>query len=156
MMFQSPMLIVSDMERSKAFYREVLGLQVVLDFGTNVTLTGGIALQTKESWREFIGRDTHAVVFGGNDAELYFEEEAFDAFLERLAAIDTIRYVHPAYTHRWGQRVVRFYDPDQHILEVGERMKDVCRRFLDSGMTVEEAAARMDVPVSYVLSMTSA
>ena len=50
----------------------------------------------------------------------------------------------------WGQRVVRFRDPDGHIIEVGENMTAVCRRFLDSGMTPEEAAARMDVPVDYV------
>ena len=29
-------------------------------------------------------------------------------------------------------------------------MTAVCRRFLDSGMTPEQAAARMDVPVDYV------
>ena len=52
--------------------------------------------------------------------------------------------------HRWGQRVVRFYDPDRHIIEVGENMKTVCRHFLDSGMTPEETAVRMDVPLKAV------
>ena len=45
-----------------------------------------------------------------------------------------------------GKVVIRFYDPDFHILEVGENMKSVCRRFLDSGMTIEAAAVRMNVP----------
>ena len=49
-----------------------------------------------------------------------------------------------------GQRVVRFYDPDKHIVEVGENMKAVCRRFLDSGMTPEQAAERMGVPMKFV------
>ncbi len=52
--------------------------------------------------------------------------------------------------HPWGQRVVRFRDPDGHIIEVGERMTAVCRRFLDSGLTPEQTASRMDVPVDYV------
>lgn len=52
--------------------------------------------------------------------------------------------------HSWGQRVVRFYDPDEHIIEVGENMEMVCRRFLDSGMTLEQVAERMDVPLDYV------
>lgn len=43
----SPMLIVSDMKKSKTFYKDVLGLRVIKDFRVNVTLTGGIALQTK-------------------------------------------------------------------------------------------------------------
>ena len=52
--------------------------------------------------------------------------------------------------HSWGQRVVRFYDPDRHIIEVGENIKTVCRRFLDNGMTPEETARRMDVPVEFI------
>ena len=41
-------------------------------------------------------------------------------------------------------------DPDRHIIEVGENMKVVCRRFLDSGMTPEQAAERMNVPMKFV------
>ena len=52
--------------------------------------------------------------------------------------------------HSWGQRVVRIYDPDKHIIEVGENIKIVCQRFLDSGMTVEQVAERMDVPMEFV------
>lgn len=49
-----------------------------------------------------------------------------------------------------GQRVVRFYDPDRYIIEVGENMKAVCKRFIDSGMTPEQVAERMDVPMQYI------
>lgn len=141
------LLVVTDMDKTVAFYKNVLGLEVVLDFGANKTLTGGLALQTLETYREFIGRDD--ISFGGNDFELYFEEDDFDTFAEKLRAYD-VRYVHPVKEHPWGQRVVRFYDPDRHIIEVGENMKAVCRRFIDSGMTPEQTAARMDVPVAYV------
>ena len=121
MKFKNPLLAVRDMERSKAFYRTVLGLRVIMDFGANVTLTGGVCLQTADSWADLL----------------------------RVGAED-IRYVHPALEHPWGQRAVRFYDPDGHIIEVGEKMKNVCRRFLDSGMTPEETAKRMDVPLKFV------
>ena len=47
----------------------------------------------------------------------------------------------------WGQRVVRFYDPDGHIIEVGEEMKTVIERFLATGMTLEEVSVRTDVSV---------
>ena len=46
MKFKNPLLVVTDMEVSKTFYREVLGLHVNMDFGANITLTGGICLQT--------------------------------------------------------------------------------------------------------------
>ena len=75
----------------------------------------------------------------------------FDAFAEKLKPHDIV-YVHPVMEHRWGQRVVRFYDPDRHIIEVGENMKTVTRRFLDSGMTEGEVAVRMDVPLKFVQS----
>lgn len=35
----SPMIVVTDMERSLEFYKQVLGLDVILDFGANKTLT---------------------------------------------------------------------------------------------------------------------
>ena len=44
----------------------------------------------------------------------------------------------------WGQRVIRFYDLDGHIVEVGEDMKMVIKRFLASGMTMEEVSVKMD------------
>ena len=150
MKLKNPLLVVSDLEASKRFYREVLGLRVVLDFGANVTLTRGLCLQTQESWLEFLSKAEENIGFGGNDAELYFEEENFESFLTGLEALEGIRYVHPVKEHSWGQRVVRLYDPDLHIIEIGESMKTVCRRFSASGMTVAEIAERMDVPVKYV------
>lgn len=149
MKLKNPMIIVTDLEKSKKFYKEVLGLRMIMDFGANITLTGGLCLQTKDSWLEFINASDNDITFGGNDAEIYFEEDDFDKFTERLSKLE-IYYLHKVYEHRWGQRVVRFYDPDKHIIEVGENIKSVCRRFIDSGMTIEEVAERMDVPVKYV------
>lgn len=147
MKYKSPMLVVSDIYKTVDFYKRVLGLRVVMDFGANKTLTGGLALQTEESWKEFISTDK--VAFGGNNAEIYFEEDNFDMFIKKLMGID-IDYVHPIKEYPWGQRVVRFYDPDKHIIEVGENIKIVCKRFLDSGMTAEEVAKRMGVPMKLV------
>ena len=48
----------------------------------------------------------------------------------------------------WGQRSIRFYDLDGHIIEVGENMKMVVKRFLDSGMSMEETSKRMDVSIA--------
>lgn len=149
MKFKNPLLVVNDIEKSKEFYKEVLGLHVIMDFGENVTLTGGIALQTKDSWIQFINKD---IRFCGNDTELYFEEDDFDKFVERLNLIKNVKYVHNVIEHKWGQRVIRFYDLDNHIIEVGENLKKVCQRFLDNGMTIEEVSRRMDVPVKFVKS----
>lgn len=150
MKFKNPLLAVTDLERSVVFYKQVLGLRKIADFGANVTLSGGVCLQTAKSWAGFIEREPGELGWGGKVSELYFEEDDFDAFTEKLSGMD-IHYVHPVKEHAWGQRVVRFYDPDGHIIEVGENIKSVCRRFLDSGMTPEQAAERMDVPLSFVM-----
>ena len=146
MRYISTLIAVRDLAASLRFYREALGMEVVQDFGANVVLSGGVALQTLESWREFLGGKP--VSLRSHTGELYFEEADMDGFLERLKAMD-ISYVHPPLEHCWGQRVVRFYDPDGHIVEVGEDMTQVVKRFAAQGMTEEQVARRMDVSLDY-------
>ena len=145
--FQNPLLAVSDMERSLAFYENMLGLSVIADYGANKTLTGGVCLQTLDTWQDFI--DGAPVCFGGNAAELYFTTNDFDAFAQKLETLQ-VRYVHPPKEYAWGQRVVRMFDPDGHVLEIGEPLSAVCRRFEKQGMTPEQIAVRMDVPIQTV------
>ena len=145
--YTSTLIAVADMEKSKQFYHDVLGLEVVADFGDNVTLDSGIALQTMNTWKTFIRTDN--VILPNNAGELYFEEEDMDTFCDHLKKFD-ICYVHPLFEHRWGQRVVRFYDPDKHIIEVGEKLDAVILRFMENGLSAEETAVRMDIPFDFV------
>jgi hypothetical protein len=92
------------------------------------------------------------VVFQNNAIELYFEEDDIDTFASKLTAFKELEYVHPLFEHPWGQRVVRFYDPDKHIIEVGENMTMVVRKFIESSLSIQQTAIRMDVPVDYVRS----
>ena len=148
MRLKNILFVVSDIERSKRFYRELFGLEVVMDFGENVILTEGLALQEQKLWETFIGK---AVRFGGHEAELYFEENHVDEFLKRLEESDfEIEYLNRCTEHDWGQRVIRIYDPDRHVIEVAESMDYVARRFLASGMTAEQTAARKQLPLSRV------
>ena len=147
MKYNCPMIVVSDMEKTVEFYKNVLGLDVIQDFGANKTLTGGISLQTEESYKEFIGKDK--ISYGGDNFELYFEEDEIDAFFENLKEFN-VELVHPVQEHSWGQRAVRFYDPDRNIIEVGESLQAVCVRFSESGMNANEIAERMDVPTEMV------
>lgn len=151
MKFTSPLIVVEDMEKSRAFYEKVLNQTVILDFGANITFAGDFSLQTKPTWKDFIGKEKE-IAKKSNNFELYFEEENFEAFLSHLHSFEEIEYVHEVKEYPWGQRVVRLYDPDGHIIEVGESMRTVIRRFLASGMSVEEAAERSQFPVNFVKS----
>ena len=151
MKLKNTLLVVRDIDKTVEFYKKVFGLRVITDFGANKTLTGGLVLQTEETFKEFIGTDE--ISFGGNNFEIYFEEDDFDGFIKRLNDCE-IEYVHPVKEHSWGQRVLRIYDPDKHIIEIGENIKTVCKRFLERGMTEQEVAVRMDVPVKFVKACT--
>lgn len=147
MKMKTCMLVVKDMEKAKNFYTKVIGLRALVDLGEHVVLSGGLALQTEKSWKEFIHQD---VTYQGNDAEIYFEEDQFDDYLKKLQGMEKIDYVHPLMECNWGQRVIRFSDPDGHIIEVGENMKAVCQRFVAMGLSDEEVAERMSIPLRAV------
>lgn len=150
MRYDSTLLAVTNLKRSLDFYKEVLGLAVEADLGANVVLTGGLSLQTLESWAGFIRKPSEEIRFHHLAGELYFEEDDLDGFLQKLSGLPAVRLVHPVIEHSWGQRTVRFYDPDGHIIEVGENMRTVVQRFIAGGLTPEQTALRMDVPLSYV------
>ena len=118
MRLKNILLVVDNIEKSVAFYKELFGLQVLKDFDGNVILTEGLVLQDRKIWENLIEQQ---IVYGGNAAELYFIESDLDGFQEKLKQSSfEIRYVHPLKTHSWGQRAIRIYDPDGHMIEIGE------------------------------------
>lgn len=79
--------------------------------------------------------------------QLYFELEDLDKIYENLKANNGIRWVHEIKEYPWGQRDLRIYDPDMHIVEIAESMESVIKRFVSQGMAVEEIAERTMYPV---------
>ena len=115
------LIVVKDIEQARQYYHALFGFELVRDLGGNMILTDGLVLQEEKYWTGFIGRQ---VVGQNNSCELYFEEKEIEAFVEKLEALypDTV-YVNRLMTHSWGQRVVRFYDPDGNLIEVGTPMQ---------------------------------
>ncbi|MBQ3394248.1 MAG: VOC family protein [Oscillospiraceae bacterium] len=120
MKLKNTLIVVNDIERSKKYYHDLFGLEVVLDNDGNMILTEGLVLQDVKIWKEFLGRD---IISYHNAGELYFEERDIEAFIQKLEKQypDTV-YVNRLMTHSWGQKVVRFYDPDGNLIEVGTPM----------------------------------
>ncbi len=118
MRLKNILIVVNDIEKSKGFYKELFGLTVITDLGENVILTEGLVLQERKVWENCIEKATD---FGGHDAELYFVESDMDAFLQKLEDFQyTIEYVTPCKENDRGQRVVRIYDLDKHVIEIAE------------------------------------
>ena len=106
--------------KSKKFYHDLFGLELVLDNNGNMILTEGLVLQDEKIWREFLGKE---IIPQNNACELYFEEMDIEAFVQKLERLyPSIVYVNRLITHSWGQKVIRFYDLDGNLIEVGTPM----------------------------------
>ena len=120
MKLKNVLIVVNDLEKSKAFYKDLFGLDVVLDNDGNVILTEGLVLQDAAIWTGFLEKD---VIPMNNAAELYFEEPDIESFAKKLESYQPpIRYVNRLMIHSWGQKVIRFYDPDGNLIEVSTPM----------------------------------
>ena len=120
MKLRNVLITTKDIHRAKQFYHDLFGLEVLLDNDGNVILTEGLVLQDAAIWKKFLNRD---VVPENNATELYFEERNIEGFVEKLERLyPDIQYVNRLMMHSWGQRVVRFYDLDGNLIEVGTPM----------------------------------
>jgi len=150
--FKGILLIVDDIGRSKKFYKDIFGLEVISDFGANATVTGGISFQTKGSWLQITGMKNPEMKYGGNDAELYFET-ADMAAAEKVLKKHKIRYLHEMREMPWGQLTVRIYDPDMHLIEIGEDMVSAAKRLLSGGMSAEDVSKKTMFPIDVIRSL---
>lgn len=120
MKLKNILIVVKDIEKSKKFYHDLFGLNTILDSEGNMILTEGLVLQDEEIWKNFLGKD---IIPENNSCELYFEETDIEGFIEKLEKLyPSIQYVNRLMVHSWGQKVVRFYDLDGNLIEVGTPM----------------------------------
>ena len=111
------LIVVKDIEKSRRFYEDLFGLEMLVDNDGNMVLSDGLALQDEKYWKEFLGKD---IIPESNSCELYFEEADIEGFISKLESMyPEVKYVNRLMTHSWGQKVIRFYDPDGNLIEVG-------------------------------------
>ena len=123
MKLKNVLIVVKDIEKARQFYHDLVGLELVVDNDGNMILTEGLVLQDEKIWKDFLGKD---IVTENNSCELYFEERNIEDFVQKLEKMyPSVKYVNRLMTHSWGQKVVRFYDPDGNLIEVGTPVTDV-------------------------------
>ena len=117
MRLKNVLIVTKDIEKARQFYHDLFGLELVLDNDGNMIVTEGLVLQDEKIWKAFLGRE---IIQENNACELYFEESDIEGFVKKLEEMyPDVRYVNRLMTHSWGQKVVRFYDPDGNLIEVG-------------------------------------
>jgi catechol 2,3-dioxygenase-like lactoylglutathione lyase family enzyme len=147
----SSVLLTTDVKRLSAFYVQVLGQEVEHDFGACIILRCGLSLWQPSNDLTITAKLGYSCHPSGNkNLELCFETEAFEADVERLQA-SGIRWLHDLVEEPWGQRTVRFFDPDGNLVELGESIPAFIRRHYASGLSAQAVAEKTGVPLDTVL-----
>jgi len=149
--YHSTAVFVKDIDASKKFYTRVLGQEVAFDFGKNVILRCGITLWEVDPNHiipEKLGKN-RVVETRANCFELYFETEAIEVVFKKLSE-QGVEMLHALHEEPWGQKTMRFYDPDRHLIEVGEKLEHFVRRLHMEGRTPEQVAEKTSIPLNEI------
>ena len=129
-------------------------MTVDLDFGKNVILKGGVTLWEIDPHHiipERLGLDT---MHGGHEHrfEFYFETENIDATNWNMSA-SGVKFLHPVHEEPWGQRTLRFFDPDGHLIEIGESLDTFVKRLYREKMSPEDVSKKTHIPLGKVIEI---
>ncbi len=147
MKFICTLLVVEDIEKSKAFYLDVLGQKIKYDFGENVTFHGDFAIHKKSHYKGLIGNKE--IRQGEHNVELYFEYNNVDEMEQELTNRG-VEFVHRTREQPWRQKVLRCYDPDRYIIEIGESLAHLSYRLSEEGIGEDDIATIIGIPVRMV------
>lgn len=116
MKLKNILIVVNNLEKSKAFYKDLFGLHVVSKNDGNVILTEGLVLQDANLWKVAFGKD---IIPRSNASLLYFEESDMDTFCEKLNAYEpAVTIATPLTEFPWGSKMLRIYDYDGNLIEI--------------------------------------
>ena len=121
--FAHTIICSNDLAKSKQFYCEALGMAVSVDYGLCFTLTGdAIMIHDAKAFSQNIFKKLkrqYQKKPGKGNLNLYFEtdqlQDLYDSVKQRGYTL-----IHGIQMQPWNQKVFRVYDPDGHIVEIGE------------------------------------
>lgn len=148
MKYISPLIVVNDIATSREFYEKMLGQKIKYDFGANVTFEGDFSIHLERHFQDLIG-ERFQILKKANNFELYFETEELEIIIQKLRA-SKVEFIHDIKEQPWGQRVARFYDPDHHIIEIGESMDSVILRYHRAGFLPKDIHKKTSMPMEVI------
>ncbi len=148
--FTSPLIVVEDIARSRYFYEQLLGQKVKFDFGEDVQFEGDFAIHLKSHFQSLLGDGVQYPVIGkAHWGELYFETDELEPTYRRLEEAG-VEFLHAIREQPWGERAMRLYDPDGHIIEIGESMEAVVWRLSTQGLSLEQVSEKSSMPREFI------
>ncbi|WP_058302323.1 VOC family protein [Gorillibacterium timonense] len=150
MKFMGPIILVENLDLSRDFYERILKQKVTHDFGVNVSFENGLAIHSRTHFEEIHKmKGSHPILYGSNSAELNFETEELDDIYNELKQVK-VEFIHEIQEAPWGQRGITFYDPDKHVVSIGEAMEGVVNRLYKQGLSVDEVVSKTAMPKEFV------
>lgn len=146
--FAGGLICVKDIQRSRRLYEELLEQTMLENFGENIVYMG-FSLQEKRRWASFLDVAPVDIKAGCYDHELYFETEDLYGFIEKMKAYD-VKLYQPIQVSNWGQRMIRFFDYDDHMIEVGESKDYLMLNYIKQGHSVEETHEKYQFSIDYI------
>jgi catechol 2,3-dioxygenase-like lactoylglutathione lyase family enzyme len=150
MVFHSTVLFVKDIKVSTSFYLRFLNFTIEHDFGKNVILSHGLSLW-EISLEHIISRQLKT----GNTSnriELYFEEDDLSELFKTLSQAG-IKFMHPIHEEPWGQHTMRFFDPDNHLIEIGEPLAVSVNAMNKKGLSPAQISEKSGIPLRQVIGL---
>lgn len=113
-------VLVKNIEKSKAFYTDILKLDIIHDWKSMVIFSNRLALHQADllhpqEIRSYIQSDA----FGAGNLLIYLETANIEIAFDRLKK-KNIELLHGIVKLPWGGKIFRIKDPDGHIIEIGE------------------------------------
>ena len=148
--FHSSVIITRDIELMKQFYTDVLCQEVAMDFGGCIVFKSGFSLWKLDEAHTIAKKSGSRFHESGNkNLELCFETDDFENVV-RFLEEKQLKYLHKVHEENWGQQTLRFYDPENNLVEVGESLDCFIKRFYAAGIDAEAISKRTSVPVDYI------
>ena len=147
MKFHSTVIFVKEISRAKIFYTRFLEFSIVYDFGKNVILSNGLTI-----WEI---QDSHIIskqLQTKNDSnrfELYFESEDLEKVVNLLEKEGAV-FLHKIHEEPWGQKTIRFFDPDNHLIEIGEPLEVFVNNLSRNGLSAKEISEKSGILIDTV------
>ena len=135
MKYMAVLIVVENIQKSRYFYETILKQKLKMDFGENITFHGDFAIHEKDHFQSVVKGSVNQGRH--NNCELYFEHDE----LEELSTVlqdEGIQFLHSIMEQPWRQKVMRFYDYDENLIEVGESMTHVAFRLSQEGLEIPE------------------
>jgi predicted enzyme related to lactoylglutathione lyase len=148
--YNGTVIFVKDMQASRRFYEDLLEQKPKLDMDGYVGYESSLYLWGEAyAYQAIFQLPSETITRGPARFEIFLDSDELEYHWQRLNAAG-VKVIHPIMEMPWGQQVLRVYDPDGNIVEVGEPLEVFVGRFLKQGLSLEETSRRTFTPIEIV------